>query len=63
MLKADQQKRVLRKGLELVPKSVDLWKAAIELEEVEDARVMLERAVECVPQSVDMWLALAHMLP
>ena len=52
----------MRRGLELVPSSVALWKAAVELEEVaEDARIMLSRAVECVPTSVDLWLALAKL--
>lgn len=36
-------------------------KAAIELENVSDARIMLARAVECVPHSVEMWLALAKL--
>ena len=33
----------------------------MELEDVEDARILLGRAVECVPHSVDMWLALARL--
>ena len=44
-----------------MPSSVKLWKAAIELENVDDARILLGRAVECVPQSCDMWLALAKL--
>jgi hypothetical protein len=35
--------------------------AAIELEEPEDAKILLSRAVECVPLSVEMWLALARL--
>ena len=56
-----QKKIVLRRSLEFVPNSVKLWKTAIELEDVSDARIMLARAVECVPHSVDMWLALAKL--
>ena len=52
---------MLRRALELIPNSVQLWKTAIQLEEVSDARVMLARAVECVPHSVEMWLALAKL--
>jgi hypothetical protein len=52
---------VLRRALEFVPKSVKLWKAAVELESSDDARVMLHRAVECVPESVELWLALAKL--
>lgn len=33
-------------GLENVPTAVRLWKAAVELEEPEDARILLSRAVE-----------------
>ncbi len=52
---------VLRRALEFVPKSVKLWKAAVDLESSDDARVMLHRAVECVPESVELWLALAKL--
>uniref|UniRef100_A0A8C6M8I7 Pre-mRNA-processing factor 6 n=1 Tax=Nothobranchius furzeri TaxID=105023 RepID=A0A8C6M8I7_NOTFU len=55
------KKRVLRKALENVSKSVRLWKTSVELEEPEDARIMLSRAVECCPTSVELWLALAHL--
>ena len=48
------KRRVLRKALENIPSSVRLWKAAIELEEPEDARVLLGRAVECCPHSVEV---------
>ncbi|CAJ0965970.1 unnamed protein product, partial [Ranitomeya imitator] len=48
-------------ALEHVPNSVRLWKAAVELEEPEDARIMLSRAVECCPTSVELWLALARL--
>jgi len=33
---------------------VRLWKTAVELEEPEDARIMLSRAVECCPTSVEV---------
>ena len=52
---------VLRRALEFIPNSVQLWKTAIELEDVSDARIMLARATECVPHSVEMWLALAKL--
>uniref|UniRef100_A0A672RGS4 Pre-mRNA-processing factor 6-like n=1 Tax=Sinocyclocheilus grahami TaxID=75366 RepID=A0A672RGS4_SINGR len=48
-------------ALENVSKSVRLWKIAVELEEPEDARIMLSRAVECCPTSVELWLALARL--
>ena len=37
---------MLRRALELIPDSERLWKAAVELEEKEAARVLLTRAVE-----------------
>jgi pre-mRNA-processing factor 6 len=55
------KKAVLRKALESNPTSVTLWKAAIDLEEAEDAKILLSVAVERVPQSVEMWLALARL--
>lgn len=44
----------LQSALENVSKSVRLWKTAVELEEPEDARIMLSRAVECCPTSVEV---------
>ena len=38
-----------------------LWKALVELVEMEDAKVLLGRATECCPLSVDLWLALARL--
>mmetsp|Transcript_31144 Transcript_31144/g.75951 ORF Transcript_31144/g.75951 Transcript_31144/m.75951 type:complete len:978 (-) Transcript_31144:272-3205(-) len=55
------KKAVLRRALELIPHSVDLWKAAVELENPDDARIMLSRAVELVPTSVELWIALARL--
>eukprot|EP01133_Synstelium_polycarpum_P015320 gene15320-18149_t len=55
------KKRVLRRALEFIPSSVKLWKEAIELEEPEDARIMLGRAVECITDNVELWLALASL--
>ena len=55
------KKAVLRKALEANPTSITLWKAAIELEEAEDARILLAVAVEKIPHSVEMWLALARL--
>ena len=48
-------------GLDTIPDSVKLWKAAVDLEAPADACILLGRAVECCPQSVDLWLALAHL--
>lgn len=44
-----------------MPNSVRLWKLAVELEEEEDARLMLGLAVECCPTSSELWLALARL--
>jgi len=41
-------------ALEQIPNSVALWKAAIELENEEDAKIMLSRAVECCPTNVEV---------
>ena len=57
----EEKKAVLRKALTLIPNSETLWKAAIALEEPEDARIMLARAVECVPKCLDLWLGLARL--
>ena len=43
-------------ALENIPNSVRLWKAAVELEDPEDATILLSRAVECCPQSVEVIL-------
>lgn len=45
---------VLSLALENIPNSVRLWKAAVELEDPEDARILLSRAVECCSQSVEV---------
>jgi pre-mRNA-processing factor 6 len=55
------KKAVLRKGLEANPSSITLWKAAIALEDAEDARLLLQVAVEKVRHSGEMWLALARL--
>ncbi|KAJ2846000.1 U4/U6 x U5 tri-snRNP complex subunit Prp1, partial [Coemansia erecta] len=55
------QKRILQRALEVVPTSVVLWKAAVGLEEPEDARVLLTHAVDLVPRSTELWLALARL--
>ena len=47
--------------MEQVPNSVRLWKLAVELEDPEDARIMLARAVECCPTSTELWLALSKL--
>lgn len=48
-------------ALENVSKSVRLWKTAVELEEPEDARIMLSRAVECCPTSVEVHISYPNM--
>lgn len=55
------KRRVFRKALEHIPNSVRLWKAAVELEKPEDAKILLSRAVECCNTSVELWLALARL--
>ena len=50
-------------ALEQIPNSVRLWKAAVELESAEDARIMLSRAVECCPTSVGGKLQTHGVLP
>lgn len=45
-------------ALEMIPNSVRLWKQAVELENEEDARIMLSRAVECCPTSVEVGIIL-----
>jgi len=57
----ETKKAILRKGLELNPTSVLLWKNAIELEDAEDAKILLSVAVEKVPSCVEMWLALSKL--
>lgn len=55
------KRRVFRKALEHIPNSVRLWKAAVEMENPDDARILLSRAVECCNTSVELWLALARL--
>jgi len=55
------KKAVLRKALEANPTSLTLWKAAIDLEEADDAKVLLSVAVERVPHALNLWLALAQL--
>merc|ERR1719437_282781 len=38
-----------------------LWRAAVELANEEDARVILSHAVENCPQHVELWLALTRL--
>ena len=37
--------KILRKGLENIPKSTKLWKELIELEDIEEAKKLLAKAV------------------
>jgi pre-mRNA-processing factor 6 len=55
------KRKVLQKALTNVPRSVRLWKEAVNLEEPEDARKLLTRAVECCSSSTELWLALAKL--
>lgn len=52
---------VLRRGLELNPDSVKLWKELVTLAEAKEAKMYLKKAVTCVPHSLDLWLALARL--
>lgn len=52
---------VLRKGLELNPDSVKLWKELVSLADASEAKMYLKKAVTCVPHSLDLWLALARL--
>lgn len=55
------KRKVLQKALTNVPRSVRLWKEAVNLEEPEEARKLLTRAVECCSSSTELWLALAKL--
>ena len=55
------KKKVFKKALCQIPNSELLWKLAVDLEDEEDAKILLSRAVECCPTSVDLWLALAKL--
>jgi pre-mRNA-processing factor 6 len=59
----DKKKKVkiLRKALNSISNDVELWKAAIELEEEEEAKSLLYKAVECVPYDTNIWIALAKL--
>lgn len=62
-LEVDPKKKrnVYRRALERIPNSVRLWKEAVEMEDPDDARILLSRAVECCPASTELWLALARL--
>lgn len=53
--------KIYRRALEQLPREVDLWKNCVELEQPEEAKMLLAKAVQCVPHSVDLWLALAKL--
>jgi pre-mRNA-processing factor 6 len=55
------KRRIFRRGLDFNRTSVRLWKSLVELEEPNEARLLLTAAVEVVPHSVEMWLALVHL--
>lgn len=57
----DGKRAVLRRALEVIPRSVQLWKCAVDLEQPQEAKVLLSRAVELIPKSVELWLALAQL--
>lgn len=62
-LEKDKKMKVktLRKALEYISNDVELWKAAIELEEPEEAKSLLYKAIECVPYNTSIWIALAKL--
>ena len=53
--------RTLRRALEYISNDVELWKAAIELEEPEEAKSLLYKAIEWVPYNTSIWIALAKL--
>eukprot|EP00980_Cylindrotheca_fusiformis_P017965 scaffold5707_cov112-Cylindrotheca_fusiformis.AAC.4 len=57
----ESKRAVLRKAIEANPTSITLWKHAVELEDEDDAKVLLSVAVERVPTAVELWLALARL--
>eukprot|EP01039_Chlorochromonas_danica_P003475 gene3475-3807_t len=59
--RVEEKKAILRLGLENVPNSVTLWKAAVDLEDAQDAKILLSRAIECIPKCLDVYLALARL--
>lgn len=60
--KADTNKSwLLRKELEHIPDSVKLWKAAVELANEGDARLLLHSAVKCCPLLAEFWFALTPL--
>lgn len=57
----DMRVKTLRKALTCISNDVDLWKAAVELEEPEEAKKLLYKAIECVPHDTGIWIALAKL--
>jgi len=53
--------RVLKKGLELNPDSVRLWKEIVSLCDEQQAKVYLRRASQCIPHNLELWLAFAKI--
>ena len=51
------KRRVFKKALENIPNSVRLWKNAVELEDEDDAKMLLKRAVECCPTATELWVS------
>lgn len=53
--------KVLKRGLEFIPNSEQLWKELIELSTEAEAKVLLHKAAECIPNKLEVWLALAKL--
>lgn len=53
--------KVLRRALEHIPTEVEIWKELIQLENEDEAKILLKNAVACIPSSIDLWLALAKL--
>lgn len=53
--------KILKKALEFIPNSVDIWKELISLSSEQEALILLYKAVECIPKHLAMWLALAKL--
>lgn len=56
------QRRILMKGLEFIPKSVELWEKLIELQQdKEDVKKMLTKVVELCQTEWKFWLSLINL--
>lgn len=47
--------------MEQLPLEVELWMNLVELEDQQEAIILLKKAVTCVPTAVTLWLAWAKL--